>query len=295
MRVIVTGAGGLIGKAISLRLKEEKYEIWGIGTKKRDDQFYISTDISGENSIKEISDRIPNADVLIHCAAHISYGKDENRLLSVNVNGTWNMLKLAEQLNVKHFIYISGVPIVGTTKQIPITLEGEKPEPKTLYHLSKYFGEQLVDFENVIPQKCILRICAPISEDMPENRMIKLFVKNAVMGKDIHLHGKGGRIQTYTHIRDIAECIFQIIQKKVTGKYILGGESYSNREIAQKCIEICHSSSRLITDDKEIEEDKEKWILDNSFMEKVLQYKIKYPLEKTIEEIRKQYENMYLF
>ena len=60
-----------------------------------------------------------------------------------NGYGTFQLAKLAKELNVKHFIYSSSVAVYGSLRKKKIT-EASSINPDSIYGISKYAGEMFI-------------------------------------------------------------------------------------------------------------------------------------------------------
>ncbi|HEX8286851.1 MAG TPA: NAD-dependent epimerase/dehydratase family protein [Pyrinomonadaceae bacterium] len=162
MKVLVTGAGGFIGKAVVKRLKNdfkdiELYQILNrrapqpenVSGKKESEKKetakketekkesaeekinsneklrIFEIDITDDKQVSEL-EKICGIDAVVHSAglAH-QFGKVKaSDFFSVNVEGAKNVLKLGERLKIKHFILISSVSVYGNAKQFQTGTEG---------------------------------------------------------------------------------------------------------------------------------------------------------------------------
>jgi CDP-paratose 2-epimerase len=127
MRVLVTGAGGLIGSEASKHFLKD-HLVWGIDNdmrsnffgpegsviptierlKKEDSYTHFYADITSESQIENIFKSI-SPDVIVHCAAQPSHDKAADiPLLDFNVNafGTINLLEAARKFCSKDSVFI---------------------------------------------------------------------------------------------------------------------------------------------------------------------------------------------
>lgn len=136
MKILITGASGILGKTLTERLSK-KYSVLGCDRN--------TLDIT---SLKQTSDVVQqfDPDVLIHAAAYTNVERAEEfpeEAITINVYGTLNLLESIQMRNCL-FIYISSTGIYGLAKEnIPYT-EYDAIVPTTQYHRSKYEGELLV-------------------------------------------------------------------------------------------------------------------------------------------------------
>ncbi|MBU5575217.1 MAG: NAD(P)-dependent oxidoreductase [Candidatus Aenigmatarchaeota archaeon] len=161
MRVFVTGATGYIGKEVVKYLNNKGHKVIMFSKS-------LGYDITNTSHIKKT---IKNSDVVIHLAALKKYSGDYKKIKNINVNGTYNILKVAEEEGIERVIYISSVAVTEKTE--------------TLYSKSKKEAEKIAfDFQKNIKIP-ILRI-APVYD---ENRL-KLIKKFKILPiiKDLNLH-----------------------------------------------------------------------------------------------------------
>lgn len=211
MRILITGSNGFIGRNIAKELDTENYII-GCGTKEKSiikvDE-YIQWDIADRGIPKTLSDM--EIDIIVHAAASLDKDDGNENLVKVNCLGTHQVYSLARRIKVKKVIYLSGIPIIGEPKKIPIT-ENADINPGTMYHATKAAGEYILnqlikDGINVID----LRITSPIGPGMPVKTIVPIFLKQALNGENVMLSGKGNRRQNYIDVRDIGFAVKKII------------------------------------------------------------------------------------
>lgn len=143
-KVLVTGAIGLLGSTLSIKLKEGGSEVVA----------FEGDVVDHANVMKHAADIGPG-DWIIHTAALTDVNlceKDRGQCHRVNVEGTRNIRDLARVRGAK-LVYISTVSVFsGETGDYK---ETDLPYPKNYYNLSKYLGEQIVA---EYPKSTILRI-----------------------------------------------------------------------------------------------------------------------------------------
>ena len=136
MKVLVTGANGMLGQDLCPILEDLDYEV-------------IETDINNLDIINELltykvmSNEKP--DVVIHCAAYTNVDKAEEEFEQaklINVVGTENVAKACAK-NDAILVYVSTDYIFDGKKQAPYEVD-DKPNPINNYGLTKFQGEEVV-------------------------------------------------------------------------------------------------------------------------------------------------------
>ena len=262
MNLLVTGVNGLVGKAIARELLAQKYNIIGI-SKARENKSglpieYCSLDISESNSFNVLKEK--RIDAIIHCAASLDTDSFSEELIDTNCMGIRNVAAFALEQQCKQFIYISSSTVIGNPVQIPIT-EDHPVDPNIVYQLTKYFGEMYLKTTLKNINLAVFRIPSPLGIDLKENKIIPTFIKKSIKNEDITLSGSGARVQNYIDVQDIGIATHLAIQNNVAGIYNIASEkSYSNKEVAEMCIQLFNSKSNIIYVDIDLEESN-KWII----------------------------------
>lgn len=133
MKVLVTGANGMLGKDLCPYLEE-----LGMIVIPTD---YDTMDITDSNQTDEVISRV-HPDLIIHCAAYTNVDKAESDLenaTKLNVLGAKNVAISAQKINAT-MVYISTDYVFDGTKTEPY-LPSDKPNPINNYGLTKYQGE----------------------------------------------------------------------------------------------------------------------------------------------------------
>jgi len=166
--ILITGGSGFLGKRIveeflsdDSPLKPGLVKVFDI--KPYDGKFdqqieYIKGDVRNIDAVNKACEGI---DILIHAAAIIDWGtKSEKEVLSINVDGTKNIIKACKTNGVKHLVYTSSLDAVFTGKAlINIDENHDYPEKhQTIYCESKHLSEiEVINANGDQLKTCVLR------------------------------------------------------------------------------------------------------------------------------------------
>ena len=136
MKVLVTGANGMLGQDLCPILEDNGY-------------FVIETDIETLDitNIDEIEKVLKSEmpDIVIHCAAYTNVDKAEEELEKarlINSKGTENISKICSKFGIT-LVYISTDYVFDGEKSEPYITQ-DKPNPINNYGLTKLEGEEAV-------------------------------------------------------------------------------------------------------------------------------------------------------
>jgi len=138
MRILVTGASGMLGSALAAKLSNT-HEVFGTGLSQIDVPFnYKGFDLSNDSYVELIEWSKP--ELIIHCAALTHGNYCENHVLEAfNING-YSVQKLLDSTedNVK-IIYISTDAVFPS--RLHMAKEADCSSPESIYGKSKEIGE----------------------------------------------------------------------------------------------------------------------------------------------------------
>ncbi len=135
-KILVTGAGGMLGQDLCPILEDNGYEVV---------ETDINTlDITSADMVKSVLGS-EKPDIVIHCAAYTNVDKAEEDLKTaelINVTGTENLAEVCGKLGIT-FVYISTDYVFDGTKAEPYTPQ-DRTNPINNYGMTKYEGEEAV-------------------------------------------------------------------------------------------------------------------------------------------------------
>lgn len=252
MKCLVTGAAGFIGSHLSELLLNEGHEVVGIdnlsnGRKENLATFqdnpnftFLELDIRDRDALLSQNLEI---DWIFHLAALAdivpSIEKPELYYDS-NVTGTFNILKLAEQLKVKRFVYTASSSCYGLVKQFP-TPESESIAPEYPYALTKYMGEQLVMHWHKVyglptVSLRLFNVYGPRSRTTGTyGAVFGVFLAQKLNNKPFTVVGDGTQTRDFTYVTDVAQAFYAAANSNVSGEIfnVGSGEHHSINQLVE--------------------------------------------------------------
>ena len=222
--MIVTGASGFIGRHV---LESFKYEFYiyaiarraqrAVGVDPHENINWIRIDIGEEEMVAETFEKIREnggADFLLHLAAYYDFkNKNHPEYLRTNINGTELILRYAQDLNLKRFIFASSLTVSDFGKDGPVLNEKSPPDANFPYALSKKEGEKIIQkYSKKFP--CSVIRCAAIFSDWCEFGPLYVLLSMWLSERwDSNiLTGRGEAALPYLHTRNLNALIYNIIK-----------------------------------------------------------------------------------
>jgi len=165
MRVLVTGANGLLGHHVVFELLKKKHDVQVIVRSTRNIHFETQSvhvfegDFSHFESLKSAA---VGCDAIIHIAAvtgtDLLYYEDYSK---INVDASAQVIRVANYLNIKRMVFVSTANTIGfgTANQLADEAAAiEYPFSKSFYAKSKSEAEQLFLDASLLPDRHVIII-----------------------------------------------------------------------------------------------------------------------------------------
>ena len=233
-RVLVTGANGFIGSALTRVLIEEGYRVAvliepGTDTRNIDglDLDKVTGDLRDRGAVRAA---VEGCRGVFHVAALYRFWAPDARLFySVNVEGTRNVLAAARESGVEKIVYTSTVGTLGLHDGDALSDESAYPDISHLfggYKRSKYVAEHEV--LRAAAEGCPVSLVMPTfplgprdSGPTPSGRLVLDFLNGRIPGYV-------DTVLNTVHVEDVARGHVLALEQGRPGRsYILGGENLS--------------------------------------------------------------------
>lgn len=152
MRVLITGAGGNLGRVLAPALVEKGHEPILLDYRKIDTPYpFIQADIRDPEAM-QLAAR--NIDAIVHAAAlhgiHLPHYEPDD-FWKLNVSGTYNVYQAALKNNIKKIVFCSSIDVYGDgipAKAGAYALGSENLPllPNHIYGFTKKIGEEIAGF-----------------------------------------------------------------------------------------------------------------------------------------------------
>ncbi len=146
--VLITGASGFVGSALSATLIEQGYQVRR-ALRQADDQASDdgNTFIVGDVATADWSAALDGVHAVIHLAAsaHVMHDDAADPLAlyrRTNVEGTQNLARAALRAGVQRFIFLSSIKVNGERTSTQPFRESDVPHPEDPYGISKREAEK---------------------------------------------------------------------------------------------------------------------------------------------------------
>ncbi len=271
MRALVTGSTGFIGSHLVTELRARGWDLVCLTPRavNCDDLSIVCliADLLDLNTLDLDPKQVGPVDTIFHFAAmlpHVGSGSAIS-FLQANAVATLRLLELAERLDVKAFVYASGVSVIGEPQELPIT-EDHSVTPLQPYILGKLCGELACEMVRLTQGRRItsLRITSPYGIGMLNTSVLPRFVQQGLSSENISWYGSGERTQDFVHVKDVVAACLLAASTSSPGVYNIGsGISTSMKKLAELILTLIpESRSQALPADKPDLQENCRWEVD---------------------------------
>lgn len=232
MKYLITGGTGQLGYDIIKELINRNEKDYLAPSSKK-------MDITNQKQVEKI---ILNykPDIIFHCAAYTAVDKaeeDKKNCYNINVNGTKNIVSVAEKINAK-VVYISTDYVFDGTKEGIYEID-DKTNPINYYGYTKLMGEEEV---KKLKDYLIVRISWVFG--INGKNFIKTMLNLADTKDEISV--VSDQIGSPTYTKDLSKLLLDMIKENKQGLYFATNEEYCSwYEFAKYIFEINNKNIKV--------------------------------------------------
>ena len=225
-RVLVTGGMGFIGSNFVRYMHDQHPEVQIINLDKltyagtpanladlADRHRFVRGDVADPTVVDPL---VRECDAIVHFAAETHVDRSiayAGEFVQTDVYGTFILLEAARKYGIKRFVHVSTDEVYGEAVGRP-SLEGDALMPKSPYAASKAGADRLAySYYTTYGIPVVISRCVNNygPYQYPE-KLIPLFVTNALEGKKLPVYGHGRNTRDWIHVEDHCSALDALLQ-----------------------------------------------------------------------------------
>jgi dTDP-glucose 4,6-dehydratase len=257
MRVLVTGGAGFIGSHFAKRLRAGGDEVVVF-----DKLTYSGNRANLEGAPVEfvegdICDADAVADAGVGCGAVVNFAAETHvdrsilgaaEFIETDVLGTYVLLTWARDAGAR-LVQVSTDEVYGDVPYGTSSREADALRPSSPYSASKAGGDLqvLAAVRTHGVDACVTRGANTYGPNQYPEKLIPLFVTNALDGEPLPVYGDGRQRREWLHVDDHCAAVEAVLRNGSPGEaYNVGGEEYENLAITERIIELTGADPGLV-------------------------------------------------
>jgi UDP-glucuronate 4-epimerase len=239
MKVLVTGAAGFIGAAVTRRLLARGDSVTGIDNlndyydvslkearlarlrEDGDDSFdFRKIDFSERAAMTGLDDAEFDRIVHLGAQAGVRYSiENPHAYIEANVMGHLNLLELARHRRVEHMVYASSSSVYGGNEELPFSVDDRVDHPLSLYAATKKADELMSETYAHLYRVPLtgLRFFTVYGPWGRPDMMMWIFTKKILAGEPIPVFNNGEMWRDFTFIDDIVSGVIACLDSPPAG------------------------------------------------------------------------------
>jgi dTDP-glucose 4,6-dehydratase len=257
MRVLVTGGAGFIGSHFVKRLVAGGDDVVVL-----DKLTYAGNPANldgtgAELVVGDIADPEAVARAGSGCDAVVNFAAETHvdrsilgpkEFVHTDVLGTMTLLEWARSTAAR-YVQVSTDEVYGDLEAGGRALEGDPLHPSSPYSAAKAGGDlQVLAYVRTYGIKAsITRGANTFGPNQYPEKLVPLFVTNALDGQPLPVYGDGKQVREWLHAEDHCAGIDLVLREGAPGEiYNIGGEDHENLEVTYRILELTGADPSLI-------------------------------------------------
>jgi dTDP-glucose 4,6-dehydratase len=257
MRVLVTGGAGFIGSYFAKQLAAAGDEVSILdkltysgnrANLEGADVEFFEGDICDPEAVGEAA---AGAEAIVNFAAETHVDRSilgAAEFIETDVLGTYVLLGFARDAGIR-LVQVSTDEVYGDVPKGRSSKEDDPLRPSSPYSASKAGGDLqvLAAVRTFDLDACVTRGANTYGPHQYPEKLIPLFVTNALDGDPLPVYGDGRQQREWLHVRDHCAAIELVLREGTPGEtYNIGGEQHENLEITGRILELTGADPGLV-------------------------------------------------
>jgi dTDP-glucose 4,6-dehydratase len=257
MRLLVTGGAGFIGSHFAKHLAAAGDEVSVLdkltysgnrANLEGADVEFFEGDICDPEAVGEAA---AGAEAIVNFAAETHVDRSilgAAEFIETDVLGTYVLLGFARDAGIR-LVQVSTDEVYGDVPKGRSSKEDDPLRPSSPYSASKAGGDLqvLAAVRTFDLDACVTRGANTYGPHQYPEKLIPLFVTNALDGDPLPVYGDGRQQREWLHVRDHCAAVELVLREGRPGEiYNIGGEQHENLEITSRILELTGADPGLV-------------------------------------------------
>lgn len=263
-RLLVTGGAGFIGSNFVRMIlsKYPEYEVTVLDALTYAGNLENLEDVAENPRFRFVKGDIRNKEDVVgpvdECDAIANFAAesfvdrsilDPDSFITTDVLGTHILLEAAREKGIEKFVHISTDEVYGDV-EVGSSKETDPFAPNSPYSASKAGADLLVlaYYRTYGLPVLVTRGSNTYGPYQHPEKLIPLFISNAIDGKQLPVYGDGSQVRDWLHVMDHCSAVDVVLHKGSNGEAynVGGGNERTNLQITQLILESLDKSDDLI-------------------------------------------------
>jgi dTDP-glucose 4,6-dehydratase len=257
MRVLVTGGAGFIGSHFAKRLAAAGHEVVVLDKLTYSGNRANLQDADVELVVGDICAADVVAEAGAGCEAVVNFAAETHvdrsilgasEFIETDVLGSYVLAGWARSSGAR-LVQVSTDEVYGDIRDGKRSVEGDPLRPSSPYAASKAGGDLqvLAAVRTFGIDACITRGANTFGPNQYPEKLIPLFVTNALDGEPLPVYGDGRQRREWLHVEDHCVAVELVLLEGRPGEvYNVGGEEHENLEVTTRIVELTGASAELV-------------------------------------------------
>ena len=246
MKVLVTGAAGFIGSALSISLLDRGDMVFGIDnhndyydTKLKEARLarhadhpnyhHFRIDIEDRKAVEELFKEHQFEGVVnLAAQAGVRYSiENPFTFINTNIVGFGHILESCRLNNVDHLVYASSSSVYGSNTKMPFSVHDNVDHPVSLYAASKMANELMAHTYSYLydlPTTGLRFFTVYGPWGRPDMALFK-FARAMLAGEKIQVYNYGKHSRDFTYVDDIVEGVVRVLDRPAKPNLYWNGDN----------------------------------------------------------------------